>query len=138
MKKMYFAVLTALAIIGLTSSQAWAAVYSQNNYLQPIQYVQQPTEIAHMVQPETLGNGSRVELRRQGLNVATSFNAPQQNLSIRTVGGRYSDISYLFNQINNEQASHGDAKAIIMINPSYGIYGWNIAIAWEGNDGSII
>lgn len=117
-----------LALTGLSSLQA--RVFLQNNYLKPIQYVLQPADKAHMFEAKILGNGGRAAVGGPA-SVSDYFTPSKQFLSISTVGGRYSDISYIFDQINREQNTHGSADAIIMINPSYGIYGWNIALEWQ-------
>ena len=128
MKKMYLGILTVVAISGLVSSQAWAVgKYLHNNYGAQIQYVHTTPAMAAS-QPTnypaaTIGNGKQVQVGRDS-----------PHLSIRTVGGSYYDISYLFKQINDEQKNHGSDDAIIYILPRsgfYGIYGWNIKISWE-------
>jgi len=128
MKKIVVTIVAIFALTGLSSLQA--RIFLQNNYLKPIQYVQQPADKAHIFQAKTLGNGGRAEVGGAA-SVSDYFTPSKQFLSISTVGGKYYDISYLFDQINKEQRNHGGADAIIMINPSYGIYGWNIAIEWE-------
>ena len=129
MKRIHSILLTVLAISGLTSSHALATVYLQNNYGKPIQFVQEPATIAHAFQETTLGNGASANLKPL-INVRDYFNPVKQHLSIRTVGGRYTDISYVLNRIANEQSNHPGKDAVIMIDPSYGIYGWNIRIEW--------
>lgn len=130
MKKMYLRILTVLTISSLASSQALATIYIQNNYGKQIQFVQEPAAIAHAFQEKTLGNGARVALNAPA-NVRDFINPTiPTHLSIRTVGGRYSDLSYLFRQIKSNPMFQ-QANAVIMINPSYGIYGWNIVIEWE-------
>src|SRR5438128_10090321 len=106
MKRIHVATLVAVAISCLSSSQAWATTWLQNNYGAQIQYAQQPISIAYMTEAKTLGNGARTELRVQGQNAGNFFNPPQQYLSIRSVGGSYSDLSYLLAQIENEQQNH--------------------------------
>ena len=130
MKRTHVATLAILALSGLTTSQALARIFLQNNYLKPVQYVQQPADRAHLFAAKILGNGARAAVG--GVTSVREFFTPsKQFLSISTVGGRYYDISYLFDTIDQEQKKHGNADAIIMINPSYGIYGWNITIEWE-------
>jgi hypothetical protein len=125
MKKIYFSVV--MTFMCLASSHVFALIYLQNNFLKPIQYVEQPAAVAHHYQEKIIGNGARVPL----YNSAEGMLNPSKKLSIRSVGGRYYDITYLCDQIRYEQNSHKNANAIININPSWGLYGWNITVDWE-------
>lgn len=132
MKKIYSVILTILAIS--LSSPALAAIFLQNNYGAPIQYVQEPASRAHLYDAKTIGNGARAELRPQGVSARNFFDQPQQFLSIRSIGGSYSDLSHLVAQVESQEKNHRNEHALIVIYPRqglYGIYNWNAVIEWE-------
>ena len=135
MKRMHTALLTIVAISGLASSQAWAKVYLQNNYGKQIEFVEQPATIANRFQGKILGNGSRAPLGQTN-TVRDYFGTTPTNLSIRTVGGSFYDLAYILNQIKNDSQSNSDA--IIMIDPSYGVYGWNIRVEREKSTDNVM
>jgi hypothetical protein len=125
MQKIYIYLLTLFALNSLNSTIN-AAIYLRNNYGAPIEFVQatretvnsQPTEL----QPVKLGNGSQVEVRLFFY------------LFIRSIGGSYYDISYIFKDIMVHQVNHHGEDAVIVIYPRQGlsgIYYWNVKIEWE-------
>ena len=126
MKKIYFSLLTAFALSNITSTIN-AAIYLQNNYGAAIEYVQTTPEMARL-QPEgypaiKLGYGARAEVGRTS-----------PYLSIASVGGSYSNISSIFNEIRVHQVNHRGDDALIVIYPRQGlsgIYNWNIKLEWE-------
>lgn len=127
MKKICLNLSILLALSTLTATMQ-AAIYLQNNYGPTIEYVETTPEFAAL-QPSSnppikLGNGARSE--------AVGLNSPY--LSIRSVGGSYSDISYLFNEIRVQRVNHRGEDALIVVYPRQGlsgIYYWNIQIEWE-------
>src|ERR1700722_4635927 len=99
-------------MISLNASQALAKVFLQNNYLKPIEYVEETASIASKMVHKQLGNGARVELQTRR-NARDFFQPLPQQLSIRSIGGRNYDLSYLFASIKNEEAAHPNSHAII-------------------------
>ncbi len=121
MKKVYFSIVTLFVLNNIN-----AATHLRNNYGAAIEYVKTTPEMARL-QPEgypaiKLGYGAQIELPLMPY------------LSIRSVGGSYYDISYIFNEIRVHQVNHRDEDPVIVIYPRQGlsgIYSWNIQIAWE-------
>jgi hypothetical protein len=126
MKKIYLNLFVMLALSNLATTMQ-AAIYLQNNYGPTIEYVQTTPELAALQPannpPVKLGNGARAEV-----GGSSSY------LSIRTVGGRYSNISSVFKDIHIQQTNHGGDNALIVVYPRQGlsgVYSWNIQIEWE-------
>jgi hypothetical protein len=123
MKKIYFSLLTIIAISVLTITQANAeGTYLQNHYGAQIQYIElSPSMIIEYPGLETIktiGNGQRVK-------IDSGF------LSIRTVDGRWYDLTPQLQMTFNptERRKHINQNAVIYVLPSY--FGWNIRIDWE-------
>jgi hypothetical protein len=132
MKKLYLTLLTFFMLNSI-SSLIKAEVYLQNNYGAAIEYVETTPEMVRFqpnaYPPIKLGNGGRALVGR-----TSPF------LSIRTVGGSYYDISYLFKEILVHRSNHPGDNALIVIYPRQGlsgIYSWNIKIEWETPGGVI-
>ena len=134
MKKMYLSLLTALAISGLATSQAKADVFPvlKNNYGADVEYIERgkdaenyAKQVSHHV--KTLANGKKVGL--------TSFFFLDE-LSIRTIGGKFHDVSWIRTQIKNEENQHKNETPVITINrslnPYYALY-WSLTLSWERN-----
>ena len=135
MKKMYN-LLTAIALTCISTSPILAKIFIQNNYDAKnnirIQCVELPASKANsfvaLPPLAVLGYGSSVEVSRWG-----RYERPwahQHYLSISTVGDKYSDISYIYDKIRQEVPHHQNEDAIIMIQPSWGVYGWNLTVEW--------
>ena len=136
MKKMYLSFLTVLVISGLATSQAKADVYKgdvypvlRNNYSADVEYIERGRDAENYTKNmsyrvKTLAKGREVKL--------TSF--PFNELSIRTIGGRFHDVSSIRTQINNEESQHAIEAPVITINrssnPYYALY-WNLTLSWE-------
>lgn len=122
MKKIYLGLLTLFALNNIN-----AAIYLQNNYGAAIEYTQAIPEMAQ-AQPASypstrLGYGARADVSRT-----------PHYLSIRSIGGNYSNISPIFTEILIHQANHRGDDALIVIYPRQGlsgIYNWNIKLEWE-------
>lgn len=133
MKKVCINLLTIIAISCLTSSQALARVYLQNNYGAPIRYSNESDASVRPYKYETLGNGAKVEIKAVQ-NVRDIFQPKPLLLFISSVGGSYTDISYLFRDIQIQQTNHRGEDAVIVVYPRQGlsgIYNWNVQIEWE-------
>lgn len=127
MKKIYLNLSMTVALGSLAATMQ-AATYLQNNYGPTIEYVEITPEMAALqpanYPPIKLGNGAR--------STAVGLNSPY--LSIRSVGGKYADISYKFNEIRVLQTNHRGEDALLVVYPRQGlsgIYSWNIKIEWE-------
>ncbi|HEX4069497.1 MAG TPA: hypothetical protein VHX42_05360 [Candidatus Babeliales bacterium] len=126
MQKIYINLIMLFILSNVTSMSHALTIYLRNNYGAPIEYVQATRETVRS-QPTDLpaikvGNGSQEEIRLFFY------------LFIRSIGGSYYDISYVFRDILEQQPFHYGDDAVIVIYPRQGLSGtyyWNIQIEWE-------
>lgn len=147
MKKMYFNILVTLAISCLTTSRAWALIIA-NYSKQPIYVMTATGEDAnkYLNLPDTavkisvrnalggelkLGHGNRIDtddLSKLPLGM-------HKHLSVRIENGPYYDLSFLFNEIEQQKNYHPRKKPILAIIPperGSGYWsGWTYRIDWE-------
>ncbi|HEX4069494.1 MAG TPA: hypothetical protein VHX42_05345 [Candidatus Babeliales bacterium] len=132
--KIYSNIIAVLIVSCISISPALAVIYLQSNYGQPIQFVEAPAKLAHDFVATTLGNGGSIKIgnpKNMPLGGFGEQYLATHYLSISTIGGKYSDISYVYDQIYREQYAHPTADPIIMVQPGYNMFGgWKVDIEW--------
>ena len=126
MKKMYLGILTAVAISG---SQALAIACSlHNNYGAPIEFIEKR---ANDAESYSKAMPHRVNKLISGSRATITGLFFEDALSIRTVGGKFHDVSYILGQIKREQALHKNETAVIMVNKGWNPLYWSLSFSWE-------
>lgn len=129
MNKLYFNLLTILALGSLTSS-IWAASYPielKNNYGAPVEFI----EVGANAQEYARLEPRRVNKIPNGATVTLVNFLYQDSLSLRKVGGSFQDVSYIVRKIEAEEKQHINQTAVITINYSYNPLYWSLSLAWE-------
>lgn len=126
MNKTYFNLLAVLTLGSLTSS-IFAVNYPielRNNYGATVEFIEMGSGASQAAphQINKLPNGATTRL--------TNF-FYEDSLSLRTVGGSFRNVSYIFNQIQAETRQHPNQIAIITINYSYNPISWSLSVSWK-------
>jgi hypothetical protein len=138
MKKIYINLLGAIAFSCISTSSIFTLptkIFLQNNYGQPIEYIEEIRYEAgtegDKSAPKILGNGGSVQVA-DPKKVGPHVFAWRDYLYIRTLNGKYWDISYAYDQIVKEQRDHPHEDPFIMIQPGINMYGgWKVHIDWH-------
>lgn len=127
MKKMYLNTFIAVAVSCLTTAQVLAvsSFILRNKYGAPVQYIDRDVMTAeqyskaHPQLIKTLDDGKEVY-------VGTTYG---DVLSLRRVGGSFSDVSWIIQQATTEERQHPNQIAVITI----GTYRpwWNLSLSWK-------
>ncbi len=126
MNKLYF-----LTILALSSSPMWAATYLKNSYGAPVEFIEKGSDAETYNASQKGTAAKKLDNGTEKILTNTYFD---NALSIRTIGGKFQDVSYILKDIAGQVRQNPNDDAIITIsssvNPYYKVY-WHLVISWR-------